>query len=739
MTRIADFSLRHRRLVLVFWTILLIAGGALAGRTTHALSYDFSLPGQPGYETAAQIARTYGNGGSTPPLIPVVTVPQDTTVAQQQARVDGVFAAVRREVPGVRVADFAATRDPRFVTRDGHTAYALVFVPQTEGLGPGLEERIAPILAREARATGFSIRTTGYTLLSAGTQNQDSSVLWETLLGALGALVVLGFVFASFLALVPLAVAAVSITSTFLVVLALTTFTDVSFVVQFLISLVGLGVAIDYSLLVVTRWREERGRGLDNDAAVRVAVRTAGHAVLSSGLTVAISLMALIAIPVPFIRSMGYGGMLIPLISTVVVLTLLPALLGGIGPRIDWPRLRRENVVSRAWSAWTRGVIRYRWAAAIMALGVLAALVVPLFGIKIGQARTDSLATRGPAYEALQTLRDGGVPAGVVTPVEVLVRGGDPAAVTAAARGVRGVATAFAPDGPEWRRNGNAVVDVIPVEETVDSAAAGVVRRVHDAVSTQRGVVGEAGAGALVVDYIEAVYRNFPLVLIVIASVTFVLLVRTFRSLVLPLKAVLLNLLSVSATFGAMVLFWQDGHGSEAVFGIPATGAITFWLPVMCFAFLFGLSMDYEVFILARIREEYDEGRATDGAVVAGMAHTGRLVTSAALILFLAFVALASTPATDVKVFATALGAGILLDATVVRALLVPALVSILGSWSWWFPFSVRRWRRSPGRHRRRRGGLAAAPTPVPVLAPGAVPAQRSAEGAEQHEFAART
>ncbi|HSP37172.1 MAG TPA: MMPL family transporter, partial [Frankiaceae bacterium] len=198
-----------------------------------------------------------------------------------------------------------------------------------------------------------------------------------------------------------------------------------------------------------------------------------------------------------------------------------------------------------------------------------------------------------------------------------------------------------------------------------------------------------SGVGALQIDYLKAVYGNFPLMLALIVLITYVLLVRAFRSLLLPLKAVILNLMSVSAVFGVMVLFWQDGHGSEAVFGIAPTGAITFWLPIMVFAFLFGLSMDYEVFILARMREEYDGTGDTNAAVVEGLGRTGRLVTSAALILFLAFISLASSPGTDIKLFATALGFGILLDATIVRALLVPALVSLFGEWNWYLPNGV--------------------------------------------------
>jgi RND superfamily putative drug exporter len=179
--------------------------------------------------------------------------------------------------------------------------------------------------------------------------------------------------------------------------------------------------------------------------------------------------------------------------------------------------------------------------------------------------------------------------------------------------------------------------------------------------------------------------------LTLIALLTFVLLVRAFRSLLQPLKAVQLNHIYRSAGDGAMVLFWQKGYGSDALFGIPETGAVTFWVPLMVFAFLFGLSMDYEVFILARVREEYDAGFPTNAAVIEGIGRTGRLVTSAALILFLAFAALASGPGTDLKILATALGFGILLDATIVRSLLVPSLVSLFGRWNWYLPDSVAR------------------------------------------------
>ncbi len=284
-----------------------------------------------------------------------------------------------------------------------------------------------------------------------------------------------------------------------------------------------------------------------------------------------------------------------------------------------------------------------------------------------------------------------GVPAGALTPVIVLTDTASADATAIALRSVAGVHSADAPTGPVAAAAGTRLAIAMPNNETYNGSTVQVVRDIKTAVAGRPGVVGVTGVGALQLDYQNGVYGTFPLVLAVLVVVTYILLVRAFRSLLVPLKAIILNLASLAATFGAVVLFWQNGWGSNAVFGIQPTGSITFWLPIMIFAFLFGLSMDYEVFILTRIREEYDRTGSTNRAVIEGVGRTGRLVTSAALILFLAFLSLASGPQTDIKTFATALGFGILLDATVVRMLLVPALISLFGEWNWYLPPWVAR------------------------------------------------
>ncbi len=713
MAALARWCLRHRRIVIVFWILAFLVGGATVGTTTGRLTFDFSLPGQPGYETARKILDSYKTDDQGAPIVLVVSAKDGGRVTDADAKV--AFDAVAREVPGIRVVGKAETGNDVFTTEGGRAQFAYAFYPPLTSFAFTVVDDVKRTLAKNTPA-GLTGTVTGLDVLNANEDtSQDAGVLAETLLAGVGALAVLAFVFASLLALVPLLVAAVSILSTFLILLGITTFTDVSFIVQFLVSLIGLGVAIDYSLLIVTRWREERAHGRENHEAIVAAMETAGHSVVFSGLTVAIGLVAMIVIPVPFLRSIGFGGMLIPLVSIAVTTTLLPALLGGIGPRIDWPRIRKESGASRFWTRWATLVVRRRWAAAGLGAAILAALIVPAFGIQIGTTQSGSLATSGPAYEAFSTLKKDGVPGGVLTPAEILTEQAAAAPVAARSKDVDGIVAATTADGTQSNRDGTSLLIAIPDRETVGGRSMEPIRNLRSALSDTPGVIGVAGIGALQIDYFDAVYKTFPIVLGLIVLVTYILLVRAFRSLLLPLKAVLFNLFSLVATFGGLVLFWQNGHGSEQIYGIEATGAINFWMPLMIFAFLYGLSMDYEVFILARVREEYDASGDTDTAIIEGVGRTGRLVTSAALILFLAFFSLSMGPQTDLKLFATGLGFGILLDATIVRMLLVPAMVSLFGRWNWYLPDRVAALLRvAPSR-----------PRPVPEKQPGeTVPAR---------------
>ena len=694
MSSLTRWVLAHKRTVVITWIVLLFAGIAAAGPATDALEPEFSVPNKEGWETNVAIAERYhGTGGDTVPLLPVVVLPAGKTVDSPGVRADlaRVDDRLDKALPGSRQASFASTGDRTFVSKDGRTTFAIVY-PQPDpdsafGENPRAEQAAQGAI-KGATVAGAPVHLTGFDALAEQSGGDEGpGVLAEALLGGLGALAVLTFVFASFLAVVPILMAVVSIMTTFLLLLVLTTLTTVSPIVQFLIALIGLGVAIDYSLLVVSRWREERAHGHAGDEAVQRAMETAGRAVVFSGITVAIGLLALIALPLPFLRSMGYGGMLIPLVSTLVAITLLPVVLAKAGQRLDWPHRRTDDKASRAWTRWAEAVARRRWLAAGAGMAVVLALALAATDLQLGTSDADTMAKSGDAKQGLVALEDAGIGEGSLLPHEILVEGRtNPDSVAAEVRQVEGIHGAVAPDSPDWRRDGTAVVEVIQIPDSGTEEGGNTLEAVRDrahAAGTDVLVGGQPAANA---DFIDAVYGSFPIMIALITITTFILLARAFRSLLLPAKAIVLNILSVAAAWGVLVLVWQHGFGSELIWDIQATGSIPSWMPLMIFAFLFGLSMDYEVFILSRMREEYDRTGSTETAVIRGIGRTGRLVTSAALILFLTFTAMASGPGTDLRMMATGLAAGILLDATVIRALIVPAVITLMGRWNWWLP-----------------------------------------------------
>ncbi len=699
MPALTRFVLRHKALLTLFWVVVAAVGVMTISGTTHRMTNNFAMPGQ-AFKVDNQIASQYGNGGSQAPYLPVITVPagQKVTDPATAAATGRAFAAVARAIPGVRIADYATTHNPAFVTRDGRSTFALVYTAPVTGfggpnLGPVLEHAVTA-----AAPPGWHVGVTGSQLLATGqpSSSKGTGIMAEAMIGSLGALVILALVFASFLALLPLLIGGISVLATFGVVGGLTEVTGVSQIVEFLIALIGLGVAIDYSLLVVSRWREERAAGRDNVAAVTEAMNHAGRAVVFSGLTVAIGLLSMVVLPVPMLRSVGYGGVLVPLMSVAVAITLLPVILATVGPRLDWPRLRTERRASRVFSAWARGVYRHRWLAALAGLGILAALMLPALSLHLGEPGSSAQATSGPAHDALVSLTDGGIPSGVLTPAEVLTSAPSSAAVAAQAARVPGVYAAIAPATLDYERDGTAIVTVIPAAESSVPAGQATVTALERALLPSPHVIGIGGDGATLIDFDHAVYGDFPLMLAIISVATFLLLTRAFRSVLLAAKAVVFNLISLAAAYGVLTWVWQDGHGSHALWGIPATGAITMWVPLMVFAFLFGLSMDYEVFILTRIREAYDTSGDARHAVTEGLGRTGRLVTSAAAILMLSFLSMSTGPQTDLKILATGLGAGIGIDAVVIRCLLVPALVALFGRANWWLPSSLARLLRIP-------------------------------------------
>ncbi|MEV6768360.1 MMPL family transporter [Nocardia sp. NPDC051030] len=727
MRRLAEAVVARPWLVIGMWLVVLAVGGGLAQTTTGRLSVDFALPGQPGDTAGKALVSTFGTAGeASAPLIVTLTVPEGQTVAADAPRVSAVFdmlsTATMYDTPlqVFHAGNTTAASADAFVTGDGRTALAYVFYPPTRTPVPvPPDQQLDPL--RHMLPAGWTLGVTGRDALAVSKGSGIGfGVLLELGIAGLGAMLVLAFVFGSFLAVLPLITALVSIPAALLLLLPMTYVGQVSFVVQYLISLVGLGIGIDYSLLVVTRWREERQRGKDNRAAVLAAMRTSGRAVVMSGVTVAIGLLSLIVLPVPWIRSVGLGGALIPLVTVAATLTLTPAILITVGPRLDWPRRRDERAAGPGWRRWTTLVVRRRVVAATVGLAALIGLAIPFARADFGVASAESLAGSGPEHALYQRLTGDGIPSGALTPIEVLARTDSAdriAADLARVDGIRQVVTAKPTDRRlnrplEGSGPNVTMIVAIPREQTISGATTRVVDRVRQEVGGLDGVVGLTGLGQARADFQHAVYDHFGWVLLVLSVLIFLLLARAFRSPLLALKAVLMNLASLGAAIGSMVLMWQTGIGSQPIYGLPGSGAITVWIPILVFAFLFGLSMDYEVFILARIREEYEHTGDTDTAVIEGMGRTGRLVTCAALILFLSFAAMSIGPGTDLKIMATGLGLGILLDATIIRSLLLPATVSLFGRWNWYLPPVLARVLFVPAR-----GAPAAGQPFVPVSA----------------------
>jgi putative drug exporter of the RND superfamily len=432
----------------------------------------------------------------------------------------------------------------------------------------------------------------------------------------------------------------------------------------------------------------------------------AGRSVVVSGSTVAIGLLSMVLLPLPFIRSIGIGGMLIPLVAVLSTITLTPALLYWLGPRIDSLRVIPKKIIAADpgeagfWHRWAGTVVRRPLPVALAGIAIVVLLLIPAAKLNPADAQAKDLPGNGDAFLGRNALEAAGISAGVLKPFDIVVENNGDAGTlrTLVARlgQTEGIAGAAAP--PAWRKGDTAIVEAFGTQDSSAKPMRKVISRLqHDVLPSEEASAGGdtritlGGVAAEERDFVHAVYGNFPYVLGFVILLTFLLLMRAFRSIVLPLKAVILNLISLACAFGVVVFIFQQGHGSDAIWGIKATEAVISWIPLMIFAFLYGLSMDYEVFIVTRIREAYDETKDTAKAVSLGLARTGKLVTSAALVLVFAFFSLSTGPGPDIKQFGIGLAAGVLIDATLIRGLLVPSLMMLLGKWNWWFPEPVRR------------------------------------------------
>jgi putative drug exporter of the RND superfamily len=707
LTRLAHVTVRHRWAVIGAWLVLTLFGGFAAGQVSTRWYQSLAIPGKPAYDASQRSVKALGVG-ARPPNVVAFHTSGDATKS------DAIKRAMQRAaatMPGARMSSYFSTGNRMYVSRDRHTTFAEVYPPGPARLDILSGAKKMRAAAASGLAAGITVNVTGRDPLGEASlegTSAGSGVLLEAVIGGIGALLILLFVFGTLPAmLVPLAVAIAAILNTFTLVWALTYVTDVSVIVQFLIALVGLGVAIDYALLMIFRFRDELREGDDVESALVTTMTHAGRSVILSGSTVAVGLLSMAALPLPLIRSVGIGGMLIPAVSVLAAITLLPALLAVLGERINSVRVMPKRLVDRGhpedggWGRWARFVLRRPVAVAAVGIAIVAVFAGLGTQLNASEAQLKNFPGTGTAIEGRQMLADAHISPGVMKPLNVLVEhGGDAEQIAATLRGVPGVVGASAPS--TWQRGPNALVEAFPA---IDGSAPGIqaiVDRAHGALDGTKGTL--TGVTAVDRDFLDALFGSFPYVLAFVLILTLILLARAFRSVVLAVKAVVLNVLSLAAAFGIVVFVFQQGHGSS-LWNIEATQSVTAYIPVMIFAFLYGLSMDYEVFMLARMREAYDETGSTDRAIELGLARTGKLVTSGALILMFAFLVLSTSPGYEIKPLAIGIAAGIIFDATVIRALLVPALMRLLGDVNWWMPNWTRIALRLPK------------PEPVPPIA----------------------
>ncbi|HVH00140.1 MAG TPA: MMPL family transporter [Miltoncostaeaceae bacterium] len=714
---------RGRWIVIPLFVALLVGAVMLAGRIGDVTTDEQTLPGSEAARGIELVQTRFSDGREATDVQPVFRNPS-LTVDDPAYRAE-VTAALKRGaevVPGTRVVSYFTTGSRDLVGQDGHMTFATLSVPLPERQAMDHIDAI-----RDAIGTpdGFSPTLIGGDAAvwhDLEPQLNDDLARAEMIVLPVALLVLLIFFGSAVSALLPVLLAGVSIVFAFAGTYLAGQTMDIADLVTNVITLVGIAIGIDYALLVVSRFREEMRNGAERVDAVGRTTATAGRAVLLSGVTVAIGLAVLVALPVPFIRSMGIGGMLVPVSAVLTALTVLPAVLAVLGPRVDALRVypRRWRLREAAlWGPIARAVTGWAIPLAAVALVALVALAGQATNMSIDQ---DELAD-APKVESVQAGRlvraelggtlnpdiyviDSGRPDGAYDPATITALGKVADGFRAQPDIVSGVTWPSATDPEAFRaaaegglvdRTGQyALMQVAPRGDPLSESA----RELNDLMEHRKAEVSAAvphgkvlltGEPAVQNEFNEALYGPFPWLVVGVLVLTFVALMRAFRSWLVPLIAVLASGLSLLATYGLLYLVFQQGIGSGLLGLDGEVRGIAVWVPVMLFAFLFGISMDYQVFLVERMRELRDGGERNRRAVRVGLASTGRIVATAALIMVVAFGGFAAGQDVSLKEFGFGLAAAVAIDALLVRCLIVPAIMRVAGERNWTMPRRLAR------------------------------------------------
>jgi RND superfamily putative drug exporter len=692
LTRWTRFVLRRRRAVLVCWVAVVIAGAYAFSTLPGRLVQSFAVPGTESQRAQSILAEAFGERPEgTFTVVFRVRDSGDKAVRRAAARRLG---RVSRVLPAAQVGAVRA---------GGGIVYAELTTTLPAQRAKAYVERLRRALAQTAGPPALvtgqaAIQHDLEPLLASDLRRADAFALPLVLL-------VLAAVLGVSLAVaVPFVVAACTVGGALASLWLAAGVTTVSPYATNLVALIGLALAIDYSLLIVTRYREELEHADDRELALVRAVSTAGRAVAFSGAAVAVSLSLLLLVPVPFIQTLGVAGLLVPLVSIAAALTLQPALLSffGRGSLRGAPLPRRRRQL-RFWECLTRVVMRRPVAVLVPTTLMLLVLAAPALGLRVTPGSFASLPGSTESVRGLAALR-GGFGSGALTPTQIVVdtgsRGGarSPAVQASIKRLADGLfhdpevyVVANGREAPYVDASARyARVGVVGRHEYGEKPSRALVRRVRArqlaAADFPSGVqVHVGGVPPQGSDFLERAYGLFPWLVGGALLVTSLVLARAFRSLLLPVKAVLLNVLAVAAGYGVVVAVFGHGIGA-GLLGVQRADEIEGWIPIFMFATVFGLSMDYEVFMVSRMREAWDRGRSNVDAVAHGLERTGRLITAAALVMVISFSGFVAGGVPGLQQFGLGLVAAIAIDATLIRLLLVPSLMAVLGRWNWWLP-----------------------------------------------------
>ncbi len=695
---LARVSYRNRRRVVGLWLLAFVGLGFLGAQLGGAYSQSFSLPGTESQRAADVLsARFPARAGDSGQI--VFAARGGVRSATVQSRLQQLLTDVSRVPEVASVASPYAKSGASQIARDGSVAYATVQFDRHESdIATSTKDAIRTLVDR-ANAGGAGVRVE----LGGRVFQQMGSLGPAELIGIVAAIVILLIAFGSVLAMgLPIMVAlfGVGIGAAFVELLSHTISTP-DFTTQ-LASMIGIGVGIDYALFIVTRYREALHDGLAPEAAVVRAIDTAGRAVVFAGSTVVISILGLFLMGVAFVRGLAIGTSVTVAVVMLASVTLLPAVLGIAGHTIDKLsvfRHRRQGVRASIWYRWSRVVQHRPWPALAAGLIVLAVLAVPLFSIRLGFPDAGANPTSDTTRRAYDLVANG-FGAGSNGPLVLAAEyppGTDPTPVLGqlerALRATPDVAVVLPPVVSPT--GGAAVVTVLPAAAPQSERSSSLVHLLRDhtipaAVQGTNVSVHVGGLTAAGIDVSDRLAARLPLFIGAVLALSFLFLLAVFRSVLVPLKAVVMNVLSIGAAYGVIVAIFQWGW-LGSIIGIAKPGPIAPFIPMMMFAILFGLSMDYEVFLLSRIREEYDRTGDNALAVADGLAATARVITAAALIMVTVFASFVFGDNSVVKLFGLGLAAAILIDATIVRMVLVPATMELLGDLNWWFPRFLNR------------------------------------------------